>query len=152
MRIVEKHKNTFGRFWDSLSLAKGWTAKVFVMSIKGDWKFLKQSMNLRRHPNAESICFSCLATKSGLLNFTDLSAEAPWRDTVGRAPLPWNIQPSLALLECFDLIKVGYDTLHIWNLGVARDLCLDHIKSFCGCLFAVLLRTPNLFVFCVLSV
>lgn len=109
--------------------------KYYVMTLRGDWKFLKQCLNLKRHPQTEKICFSCLATKGNHepeMNFTDLRPAATWKNTVFSSPTPWGHPPSVQSLRFFDIQKIGLDLLHIWHLGVARDLChvLNGAPSF----------------------
>lgn len=109
--------------------------KYYVMTLRGDWKFLKQCLNLKRHPQTEKICFSCLATKGNHepeMNFTDLRPAATWKNTVFSSPTPWGHSPSVRSLRFFDIQKIGLDLLHIWHLGVARDLChvLNGAPSF----------------------
>ena len=108
-------------FWCCLE-PKGWTAKLYFMSCKGDWKYLKQSLLLNRHPGSTSICFACLASKSGAYNMTDPADNAAWRRTVWNCPAPWTHAPCFCQMELFHVRKVGYDALHIWHLGVCRDL------------------------------
>ena len=99
--------------------------------VKGDWKFLRQSLNFERHYGAESICYYCEASKGNHvrdMNFTDLSPDAGWRETIFSCPPPWTVLPALAKLRFFEVKMVSIDLLHAWHLGVARDLTL-------GCYF-----------------
>ena len=82
---------------------------------------------------AESICYHCLATK-GTHNldgsYSDLSAGAIWQGTVLNCNHPWRVEPALASLQWFSIKKVSMDLLHIWHLGVARDLHLDALDAY----------------------
>ena len=59
--------------------------------------------------------------------FTDIGDSAPWRATFARSE-PWDILPAFATIEGFDLKMIFPDLLHIWNLGVARDLLGTALK------------------------
>ena len=109
-----------------------------VTTIKGDWKFLRQSLSLTRHYNANSVCLHCLATKGMTCPYTDVSATAAWRDTQG-VNMPWLEQepPALTHLYNFRLSVIGLDLLHIWHLGLARDVI--------GSVMVILLRARNFF-------
>lgn len=54
--------------------------------------------------------------------WTNILDTARWLLTF-LCTLPWKIVPALALLIGFFLGMVGYDVLHIWHLGVGRDVC-----------------------------
>lgn len=108
-----------------------------VMHVRGDWKWMKQSFNMIRHAQAESICYHCLATKGSHVpehNYSDLSDGAVWKSTVLNCNHPWREEPALASLQWFSIKKVSMDLLHVWHLGVARDLSLDaYLMTFFGC-------------------
>ena len=104
--------------------------RFHTMTLRGDWKFLKQCLNLSRNAQTENICFSCLASKGNhnpAMNFTDLSDSAEWKKTVFKSPTPWHHPPAFAKLQFFCIEKVGLDLLHIWHLGVCRDLTLGQV-------------------------
>ena len=70
------------------------------------------------------ICWLCLASKGAsdmATAFTDVSDAAGWRGAF-LANLPWVTSPSYSGLVGFHLMMVMGDLLHIWNLGIARDL------------------------------
>lgn len=103
------------------------TMHFHTMTLRGDWKFLKQCLCLCRNPQTEYICFSCMASKGNRdadMNFTDLSDDAPWRQTVFNCAPPWRHPPAFSSLKYFSVCKIGLDLLHIWHLGVCRDLTL----------------------------
>ena len=104
-------------FWRSNSVRD---VGAQLVGLKGDWKFLTQSLNLMRHPNCEAFCFLCEGSKGMERPITDLSVSAGWRCDVARPP--WNSEPSLMQVEGFSLALVGLDLLHIWYLGCGRDL------------------------------
>ena len=73
------------------------------------------------------ICWLCHATKGSdddlSLCFTNVSRTALWRSTYLQT-VPWNPAhgPSYVKLKGFDLSMVVPDLLHVWNLGVSRDV------------------------------
>lgn len=87
------------------------------------------------------VCWLCGATKglSGDLSlcFTDVSPGARWWHTVGRSPPPWQITPNYARIRGFDISMIIPDLLHVWNLGVARDVI--------GSTLRVILANPMVF-------
>lgn len=115
-------------FWRSNSVRD---VGAQLVGLKGDWKFLTQSLNLVRHPNCEAFCFLCEGSKGMERPITDLSVSAGWRCDVARPP--WNSEPSLMQVEGFSLALVGLDLLHIWYLGCGRDLV--------GSVLVILIRT-----------
>ena len=107
--------------------------RFYVMTLRGDWKFLKQCLNLNRHAQTENICFSCMASKGNrepTMNFTDLTDDAEWQGTVFASPPPWRRPPAFQGLNFFTPEKIGLDLLHIWHLGVCRDLKLALLLFF----------------------
>lgn len=101
------------------------------MSLRGDWKFLRQIGNLCRHYGCEHICFHCLASKGHHIPeyiFSDFSDDASWRSTVFDCEEPWDSAPALSFLRFWKTRKIGLDALHIWHLGVARDLWLSGLN------------------------
>ena len=110
---------------------QGWMAKFVCMSFKGDWKYLKQIFNLKRNMNAPKLCFACMAEKTGDMNMTNISQDAPWRETIWNCPLPWRVRPALSYLDFFHVQKISYDMLHVWHLGIGRDLILACNNMFC---------------------
>lgn len=115
-------------FWRSNSVRD---VGAQLVGLKGDWKFLTQSLNLVRRPNCEAFCFLCEGSKGMERPITDLSVSAGWRCDVARPP--WNSEPSLMQVEGFSLALVGLDLLHIWYLGCGRDLV--------GSVLVILIRT-----------
>ena len=109
-----------------------------VAYIKGDWKFLRQALNLKRHYNANRVCFKCLASKDLSFPYTDVSSAAAWRATCDTED-PWRQDeaPALTDLRNFSLHMVGIDILHTWHLGLARDVVAS--------VLVLLLRRPAFF-------
>ena len=102
---------------------------------KGDWKYLKEAFNLRKHYGCkDKICFRCEASKSLEAPMTDVSDGALWRFQVPSPP--WYRPPALLNLHNFSLMSLGLDMLHCWHLGVGRDLLSS--------VYVILLRS-NLF-------
>ena len=70
------------------------------------------------------VCWICKATKGSTnmnLCYTDLNPTAEWRSTIFQQE-PWTIRPHYTNLFGFELGMVTGDLLHIWNLGVLRDV------------------------------
>ena len=53
--------------------------------------------------------------------FTDSRENAPWRASLFQSN-PWQVTPAYSQLHGFEIRMVRADLLHIWNLGVARDV------------------------------
>ena len=132
--------------FNCLHISEGTTYRFIVTSIRGDWKFFKQILNLNRYSSAENVCMLCWGSKGRndpVNNYTNLAPDAPWRSTYMAGPPPWKERPAAAKLDFFDLRRIGLDLLHIWFLGVGRDVCPDYSLThfvfvcvlFCG-LFA----------------
>ena len=58
---------------------------------------------------------------------TDVSVNAPWRSTY-LVTAPWGTPPPYTSLVGFELSMVVPDLLHIWNLGMGRDLAGSILK------------------------
>ena len=95
--------------------------KAVVSAIKGDWKYFKQVLNLRHYASSNKICWICTATKDMEDPFTDISPTATWRSNLFQQD-PWLAKPALANLCHFSLKRVMPDLLHVWYLGIGRDL------------------------------
>ena len=89
-------------------------------SLKGDWKFLCQALNLARTPGSNECCLHCMCTKDLSAPYTDLGQMALWRTMVPTEP--WHTKPELAKMQGFNLSLVGFDILHLFFLGTGRDL------------------------------
>ncbi len=87
------------------------------------------------------VCWLCGATKgnSGDLSlcFTNVSPGAGWWHTVGRSPPPWQIPPNYSNIRGFDISMIVPDLLHMWNLGVCRDVI--------GSTLRIILANPMVF-------
>ncbi len=64
------------------------------------------------------------------MSYTNTSSDAPWLQTEYR-DLPWDVQPTLSLLPGFRIEMLGLDILHIFHLGVGRDLVASAIRVMC---------------------
>jgi len=91
-----------------------------VTTVKGDWKWLGQALSLERLPTRNQFCFLCEGSKDLVKPWTDLGGGALWRHDVPQEP--WLVRPALADLLNFDMGCVGLDLLHLWSLGIARDV------------------------------
>ena len=104
---------------------------AYVTGFRGDWKALKQLVNLNRHYSTERICFWCSATKGADdFNhvFTNVSDDAPyWQDLYASAP--WGDRPHYADLIGFHISMVFPDLLHVYHLGVGRDMLGSILRS-----------------------
>jgi len=62
-------------------------------------------------------------------SYSNVSDDAPWRSTMySQLPWPNHVVPSLTSVLGFSLKMIGVDILHIWHLGVGRDLCASAIR------------------------
>lgn len=76
------------------------------------------------------VCWMCLATKGAedmALCMTHVGSNAPWWGTMLQTD-PWTTSPSYSKLTGFSVPMIMGDLLHIWNLGVARDLLGSSLK------------------------
>lgn len=51
-----------------------------LLQVRGDWAWLCENFRFRHYAN-EHFCWLCEATHTGLLNYLNLAADAPWRTT-----------------------------------------------------------------------
>ena len=100
-----------------------------VIGLKGDMKWMGQSLNLVRTSSHNLICPFCLASKTdpGML-FTNVREDAPWRGTVFSSN-PWTTLPKLMLLKGFTLHSLKFDLMHLFHLGTGRDVAATTIKE-----------------------
>ena len=98
-----------------------------LTSLRGDWKFIRQCCNLNRHASADFICYYCRAGKGKHpeYNYTDLTESARWKDTVFKSPPPYSVPHALTRYRFWVDKMIGLDILHIWHLGVGRNVRLD---------------------------
>ena len=62
-------------------------------------------------------------------SYSNVSEDSPWRSTLySQLPWPQHVVPSLTGILGFSIKMIGVDILHIWHLGVGRDLCASAIK------------------------
>ena len=79
------------------------------------------------------MCFICHATKGSrnlAMCYTDTSDEAAWLNTQ-YVDEPWAVRPTLSFLPGFNIKMLGLDILHIWHLGVGRDLVGSAMRVLC---------------------
>ena len=111
-----------------------------LLGIKGDWKWHKQVACLDRYYGTNFCCHLCSCTKNLTMPFTDITESAAWKATVGD-PLnpPWPIDrpPTVCKLMNFSASFLLPDLLHVWYLGVGRDVV--------GSVMLLLIRTPGFF-------
>ena len=99
------------------------------VGLKGDWKFLKQSLALRFSYGSLQCCHLCSATKPhGEVPYTDCTPNAEWRTRPPPGPV-WHHPPSIASLPTFSLKAVHQDIMHCWHLGLAQDLVAGIVLS-----------------------
>ena len=114
MRVVTSNMNKFFR--------EGTCGlRALVSTLKGDWKFMKQIMNLAHYATSNKVCWMCDATKSLENPLTNISASASWRDKIWLVD-PWDTKPAIVNLERWTIKRAIPDLLHVWYLGVGRDL------------------------------
>ena len=117
--------------WWSKNPVEGLYAQT--TNVKGDWKYISQLLCLKRKPDTDSLCFLCEGTKGMRAPITDLTETALWRCLVPSCP--WHHEPAVLKLSHFSLSMVGLDLMHIFHLGMGRDVCAS--------LLVILLRTGH---------
>ena len=60
--------------------------------------------------------------------FTNVREDAPWRSTVFSTN-PWTTLPKLMMLKCFTVHHIKFDLMHIFQLGIGRDVAATAIKE-----------------------
>lgn len=90
-------------------------------SIRGDWKWLVQALQLKYGPSSNEICAVCKATRGLQVPLTDLSDSAGWRSQLRDGEV-WFARPPLANLRNFSMRLVTFDIMHTFHLGFGRDL------------------------------
>lgn len=98
-----------------------------LIALKGDWKWLVQALNLVRTPGSDMICPYCHAGKTNML-FTNVREDAAWANTLF-STAPWDVFPNLMGIKFFRLEMVIFDLMHVWHLGVGRDIAGTCIKE-----------------------
>ena len=79
------------------------------------------------------VCYRCNATKGNqdvAYVYTDLSEGAAWRTDLD-IPQLWEKPPAMSNLSEFDSTSIALDLLHIFHLGIARDLVGSGMKLLC---------------------
>ena len=79
------------------------------------------------------VCWICHATKGShdlSMCYTNSSDDAAWLNTV-YLDEPWEVTPTLSFLPGFDIKMLGLDILHIFHLGVGRDLIGSALRVLC---------------------
>ena len=109
------------RSFEEWSTAGIFGLKCAFVGLKGDWKFLVQALSLKFTPSSDQICFLCPASKSLRYPYTDLSLAARWRTETHQEDV-WFAPPAVLGIPNFHLGLVCLDILHIFHLGLGRDL------------------------------
>jgi hypothetical protein len=66
---------------------------------------------------------------AGDLHYCFTNVNGQWLLTVGHNGDPWEIRPALADLPGFDIRwMLGVDVLHVWHIGIGRDLIGSVLK------------------------
>ena len=125
--LLEKITSDFNKL-----LSEGFTTKhghffARLVTLKGDWKWLVQALNLVRSPSSDMICPFCHAGKTHML-FTNVREDAPWANTLF-STAPWEVYPNLMQIKYFRLEMVVFDLMHVWHLGCGRDIAGTCIKE-----------------------
>ena len=93
------------------------------VEMRGDWKFLRESLHLARHYNTEECCHLCRASKApeAQYSYQDFARTAAVRSTrvADDELLGASAQSPLACgLPCFSIHRVFFDIMHTVDLGV----------------------------------
>ena len=97
-----------------------------------DPKVMPNGVCTIRHVPGE-VCFRCKASRGNAdfsMCYTNVGPNAAWRATVDVEP-PFAERPILCDIIGESLKAVQLDLLHLWNLGVLRDLLGTIIKLLC---------------------
>ncbi len=94
--------------------------------MRGDWKFLKESLHLDRHYGTTQCCHLCSASKKGgNLSYHDFSRDGPCRQTLTTtAEFGASAQEKptpLLKLPAFSIHRVFFDIMHTLDLGVLQS-------------------------------
>ena len=84
------------------------------------------------HPLVQ-VCYQCLATKGNSdfrYVYTNLHPTALWR-LDNNVPPAWQTAPAMSFLQEFSCGSIALDLLHIFHLGVLRDLLGSGFKLVC---------------------
>ncbi len=106
------------------------------VEMRGDWKFLRESLKLTSHYGTPGICHLCEAHRSeGNLLFTDFSRGAPhrathvsnesWRATAAAAG---SLSP-LVDIPGFAIWSVYFDLMHTLDLGILQVAIPSALKE-----------------------
>ena len=88
------------------------------------------------------ICWLCGASKGATpetrsMVYTDVSGDAPWRTSYLQCGDPWSTPPPYTSLKGFHISMIMADLLHVYNLGVGRDIA--------GCILRTILKDDSIF-------
>ncbi len=73
-----------------------------IAALVGDWKFLQESLELRRYYATRLVCHRCLASRNDMYR---IDSSAPWRTTVhAHAPYDEANPSPLTNLKHFTLV------------------------------------------------
>ena len=103
---------------------------AYCVAVRGDWKFLKETFHFKRHYNTVNLCWMCLASKSaaneGYL-YTNFKRDCLWRSSM-YVQDPWVVPSVLMQLHGFNIRMIKVDLLHVFYLGVGRDMLGSVLK------------------------
>lgn len=96
--------------------------------LRGDWKFLRESLNLSQHYGSNLCCHLCAASKKNPETlYTDFRRDAGHRQTLVN-PQQWlmeqlarPIHSPLLELPGFNLFRVAFDIMHCVDLGLLQS-------------------------------
>jgi hypothetical protein len=98
----------------------------YIISVKGDWMFLRETMHMVRSWASEQVCWQCLATKGTndlSMSLSNCAPDAPRQQTTGQCSCwPPNWLPAFMSLAGFVLSMLAIDMLHCWHIGHGRDM------------------------------
>ena len=127
--LIEEVVVDFNRLYEEGIQTKAGLYFARVIGLKGDMKWLGQSLNSVRTSSHNQICPFCLASKTDpLMLFTNVREDAPWRGTVFSSN-PWSQLPKMMLLKGFTIHHIKFDLMHIFHLGTGRDVAATTVKE-----------------------
>jgi hypothetical protein len=117
------HPQRYAKYLSGEAIAGGWVGAFAEM--RGDWKFLRESLHLQNHYGTDGVCHLCRAHKRiQRLMYTSCQLDAHHRRTIVKA-WDWWYMMTCALLVSpllyipgFNVFRVIGDFLHLLDLGL----------------------------------
>ncbi len=94
--------------------------------LRGDWKYLRETLYLQKYYNTPECCHLCDATKQGYMRYSNFRSDAPHRETL-TSHMAWSkrcaalavVSPLLGI-SGFNIWRVQFDIMHVLDLGVLQ--------------------------------